>query len=165
MPSPSKQQQDINRRLNDLLNKKDQEIIDLTEQLLKQRTEQQAVSVPAGNAKSFNPLVTELQNQIAMLERENKEVKTELAAVSRVNRIQGEELESLNAATDVGQNLREQFEELKLTRDQNRLLKTRLHDEEKKGREAHAKMVQMELTIRQLQQANKQIKAEQRRNN
>ena len=105
------------------------------------------------------------QNQIAMLERENKEVKTELAAVSRVNRIQGEELESLNAATDVGQNLREQFEELKLTRDQNRLLKTRLHDEEKKGREAHAKMVQMELTIRQLQQANKQIKAEQRRNN
>ena len=52
-----------------------------------------------------------------MLERENKDVKTELAGLQKVSKFQGEELENLNAETDMGQKMREYYEEIKLLRE------------------------------------------------
>jgi len=37
--------------------------------------------------------------------------------------------------------MKEYYEEIKLLREQNKVLKTRMYDEEKKGREVHSKII------------------------
>ena len=44
------------------------------------------------------------------------------------------------------------MEDIRLLRDQNKALKTKLYEEEKKNRTAHDKMIQLEQTIRELKE-------------
>jgi len=55
----------------------------------------------------------------------------------------------MTSETDYPAKIKSLLEDLRVLRDQNKALKSKLYEEEKKNRLSHANMVQMEQTIRE----------------
>lgn len=72
--------------------------------------------------------------------------------MQKVQNHQTKELEAISSETDYPGKIKALLEDLRVLRDQNKAIKSKLYEEEKKSRAAHSTMIQLEQTIRELKE-------------
>jgi hypothetical protein len=163
MPSAAQKQMDINRRLNDLLNQKDTEIVRLTQKLMDMQDEKDNADAKSVQSKitpkkpgklqvpdySYKPHI-QLQEKCSELEAEVAKLKDQVKSQNKIIADQAKALESLNSETDYPGKITQLMEDLRVQRDQNKSLKAKLYEEERKGRTAHAQIISLTQKVSQM---------------
>ena len=83
-------------------------------------------------------------NRVNVSDKENRELKQEIKTLQRIQEQQSKALDSITNENDYPQKIRTVTEDLRVQKEANRNLKTKLYEAEKQNRTAHLNMVGLE---------------------
>ena len=169
-------QREINNRLNDLLNQKDDEILQMSQKLL--NLEEQVRSGSPNKKKGIagaSPLqrnspklpidvkgkfgaISDLENKLIASERQNKELQKEIKLLQRIQDRQGNALEQMNQEGFNEKQAQQFINDLRIQKEKNKQLKLQLVESEKINKSSHANVVKLEQQIKELKAANQEQK-------
>lgn len=161
-------------KLQEIINQKDHEIQRLSEQIINAQLDVKSSpshlkakrpTVPGtllpgsspANLKAYIPAgysgVTMLEEKLRLAEAQNAALQEEVRLLKRVQDQQGKALETLNSETDYPQKINTILEDLRVQKEHNRVLKSKVYEAEKASRNSHDNMIKQEQTIRELKKA------------
>lgn len=166
-------QTEINRRLNDLLNSKDDEILQLSHQVMNLQTEVGKLRENKGSPVRSSPAklnsgrkgsnagympsnysaVTSLEHRLQDSERHNKELQKEIRLLQKIQNHQGNALEKMNDAEVNEQKITAVLNDLRVQKEQNKKLKQQIADYERQNKSTHNNMMRLEDTIKEMKAA------------
>ena len=167
--------------MNDLLNAKDDELMDLNQkvydlqQKLTYRTESGKSNSPnkhktpikniGSSPKAYIPkgytVVQQLEDKVTDLERQNKDLKKEIHLLNKVQKHQGRELVNLTEDGEIPFKMKQLIEDLRVQKEMNKKLKNQLAEVEKQSKSSHTSLMKLEQTIKELKAAALEQKKQQ----
>ena len=85
-----------------------------------------------------------LEEKLRLADKQNAALQEEIRLLKRMQEHQGKALESLSSETDYPAKINAILEDLRIQKDHNRVLKSKVYDAEKASRIAHESMVKLE---------------------
>ena len=113
-----------------------------------------------GKGKEYLPAgyhgITMVEEKLRLSEQRNTALREEISSLRKVQDQQGKALEAVSNQNDFPSKINSLLEDLRVQKQQNKLMKDKVIEAEKASRQSHESMVGLEQTIRELKRVQEE---------